>query len=139
MDSNYQFINVAERISDMDSSRWVRMLQLDYLIHGYVDVSDPGHLEYHYERVYREVIRRFIRDKKMVSAFFIGGGSYTFPRWVLHEWPGARIDVAEIDPMVVEVNYEALGLPVRLPYVLFVQMPGRSWTSFLLTPSTIWL
>jgi spermidine synthase len=110
-DSNYQFITVAERISDVDPSRWVRMLQLDYLIHGYVDVNDAGHLEYHYERLYREVVRRFMDDKEIVSAFFIGGGSYTFPRWVLHEWPGSRIDVAEIDPLVVETNYKVLGLP----------------------------
>ncbi|MGO9567820.1 MAG: fused MFS/spermidine synthase [Desulfomonilaceae bacterium] len=115
MDSNYQFINVEERISDIDSSRWVRMLQLDYLIHGYVDVDDPGHLEYHYERLYREVVRRFVGDRKTVSAFFIGGGSYTFPRWLLHEWPGSRIDVAEIDPLVVEVNYKVLGLPRDTP------------------------
>jgi predicted membrane-bound spermidine synthase len=114
-DSNYQFINVAERISEMDSSRWVRMLQLDYLIHGYVDVNDPGHLEYHYELLYRDVVRRFVENKQTVSAFFIGGGSYTFPRWVLHEWPGSRIDVAEIDPMVVEVNYKVLGLPRETP------------------------
>ncbi len=114
-DSNYQFINVSERISEIDSSRWVRMLQLDYLIHGYVDVNDPEHLEYHYERLYREVVRRFVQDRKTVSAFFIGGGSYTFPRWVLHEWPGSRIDVAEIDPAVVEANYKALGLPRDTP------------------------
>ncbi len=115
MDSNYQFINVEEHLSDIDSSRWVRMLQLDYLIHGYVDVNDPGHLEYHYERLYREVVRRFVEGRKTVSAFFIGGGSYTFPRWVLHEWPGSRIDVAEIDPMVVEANYKVLGLPRETP------------------------
>ena len=42
------------------------MLQLDYLIHGYVDVSDPGHLEYHYELLYRDVVRRFVENRKIV-------------------------------------------------------------------------
>jgi spermidine synthase len=34
---------------------------------------------------------------------------------VLHEWPGSRIDVAEIDPMVLEANHRALGLPRDTP------------------------
>ncbi|MBI4964597.1 MAG: fused MFS/spermidine synthase [Desulfomonile tiedjei] len=118
-DSNYQFINVHETRSDTDSSRHILSLRLDYLIHGYVDLNDPSHLEYKYERLYRDVVRRFFSDRKTVSAFFIGGGSYTFPRWVLFEWPGSVVDVAEIDPMVVDVNYGVLGLPTNSPIRTF--------------------
>jgi spermidine synthase len=45
-----------------------------------------------------------------VRALFLGGGSYTFPRWVEHYWPGSECLVAEIDPVVVDANYHALGL-----------------------------
>ncbi len=118
-DSNYQFINVSETRSETDSSRKILSLRLDYLIHGYVDLEDPSHLEYKYERLYRAVVRRFFGNKQTISAFFIGGGSYTFPRWVLFEWPGSRVDVAEIDPMVVNVNYIHLGLPANTPIRTF--------------------
>jgi spermidine synthase len=112
-DSNYQYICVTEVQSERDSSRVIRKLQLDYLIHGYVDPDDPEFLEYAYERIYRDVAKRYLRDKTQISAFFIGGGSYTFPRWVLSQWPGSAVDVAEIDPLVAEANYKALGLPTN--------------------------
>lgn len=114
-DSNYQFICVSEQASQQDSSRTIRKLQLDYLIHGYVDLNDPGYLEYAYEKLYREAVRRYLGSRKTISAFFIGGGSYTFPRWVLNEWPGSTVHVAEIDPLVLEANHRALGLPRNTP------------------------
>ncbi len=119
-DSHYQFVKVAETMSRFGNNRKLHELKLDYLIHGYVDLKDPSHLEYDYECVYRDVVRRFVGEKKSVSAFFIGGGSYTFPRWTLHEWPGSKIDVAEIDPVVVEANHHALGLPLDTPIRTFV-------------------
>jgi len=119
MDSNYQFINVHQSRSDTDSSRQLLTLRLDYLIHGYVDPNDTSHLEYKYERLYSHVVRRFFNNMETVSAFFIGGGSYTFPRWVLFQWPGSHVDVAEIDPLVVDVNYNALGLPLDTPIRTF--------------------
>jgi len=64
-----------------------------------------------YEKVYRDILDRCLAGRKQVSAFFLGGGGYTFPRWLQLHWPEAKIDVAEIDPVVVEANYQALGLP----------------------------
>lgn len=124
-DSHYQFVKVYEKNSEHDKSRRLRVLSLDYLIHGYVDLDDPLHLEYDYERVYRDIAQRFARDKVKVSAFFIGGGSYTFPRWVLHEWPGSTVHVSEIDPLVVEANHRALGLSRDTPIVTF-EMDARN-------------
>ena len=46
-----------------------------------------------------------------ISAFFIGGGGYIFPRWLASEFPGTnRIDVAELDPAVREAVVAELGL-----------------------------
>ena len=111
-DSDYQYVKVSQEYSEK-SSRDIRKLALDYLIHGYVDLVDPGHLEYDYEQVYADVARRFAEgmDEKPRSAFFIGGGSYTFPRWLQKEWPGSDAHVAEIDPVVKEANHAAMGLP----------------------------
>lgn len=109
-DSNYQYIRVYSAQSGREPERTVRVLALDFLIHGYVDPEDPGHLEYDYERVYAEVARKYAHGRQDIAALFLGGGSYTFPRWTLQEWPAAKIVVAEIDPMVVEANHQALGL-----------------------------
>lgn len=116
-DGAYQYVRVYE---DNDGEGAVRVLCLDYLIHGYVDVNDPGRLRYGYEKVYRDVALCCARGKRTVSAFFIGGGSYTFPRWVLHQWPDAKVDVAEIDPLVQEANRLALGLKKDTPVRTFI-------------------
>jgi spermidine synthase len=112
-DGNYQYVRVFDSsVYDeaIGRARQIRGLQLDYLIHGYVDLTDPSYLKYAYEKVYAEVAKLFVGDKKEVTALFLGGGSYTFPRWVQWRWPKAICDVAEIDPLVVEANHEALGL-----------------------------
>ena len=51
-----------------------------------------------------------MRSRASVDALFIGGGGYTFPRYMEAAYPGARIDVVEIDPEVTRVVYEYLGL-----------------------------
>lgn len=110
-DGNYQFVKVCSFDDDDDTGRELHKLELDSLLHGYVDLSDPSYLEYEYERIYGALAKIFAEGRGSISAFFIGGGSYTFPRWVQHEWPGSRCDVAEIDPLVLEANHQALGLP----------------------------
>ncbi|MCY3021862.1 MAG: fused MFS/spermidine synthase [Planctomycetota bacterium] len=126
-DSNYQYVRVYTNTTTRSPGRELHVLALDYLIHGYVDVKDPSHLEYDYERVYCEVARRYAQaaKRKTVSAFFLGGGSYTFPRWMLHEWPDATLVVAEIDPVVVEANYKAMGLTKDMP-IRTVVMDARN-------------
>jgi spermidine synthase len=114
-DSAYQHIRVYDDVGKDSPDRKVRVVALDYLIHGYVDLGDPTYLNYDYERIYRDVARRYIGSRRRVSAFFLGGGSFTFPRWLLAEWPGSRAVVAEIDPLVVEANYRATGLPRDTP------------------------
>ncbi|MCW8133932.1 MAG: fused MFS/spermidine synthase, partial [Planctomycetota bacterium] len=119
-DGDYQFVKVDSDKSDADKTRTIRVLSLDYLIHGYVDVNDPAHLEYDYELVYADVARKFVGTKEKVSVFFLGGGAYTFPRWIQYEWPGSACDVAEIDPLVLEANHAALGLPRDTPIRTFI-------------------
>jgi spermidine synthase len=114
MDGNYQYVKVYDKNSTKGTGT-IRTLCLDYLIHGYVDLDDPSHLEYDYELVYRDLTRKYMGEKADISAFFMGGGSYTFQRWVLNEWPGANIVVAEIDPLVLKANHNALGLPSDTP------------------------
>lgn len=110
-DGDYQFVKVSDGESSTKGKQPIRLLTLDYLIHGYVDLTNPRHLEYDYEHIYADAARRFAQGRQAIQAFFLGGGAYTFPRWVEQEWPGSSCDVAEIDPLVLEANHVALGLP----------------------------
>ena len=86
-------------------------LILDNLIHSVNDVNDPAFLDYDYIRIYEEVVSWQMNHRLSVDALFIGGGGYTFPRYLEAKYPGARIDVVEIDPEVTRVVHEYLGLP----------------------------
>ena len=110
-----------ETPNDESSQRVVRVLRLDFLEHGYIDPKDPYYLNYDYEDVYSELVHRFAKeDQQQLKTFFIGGGSYTFPRWINLNYPGSTVHVAEIDPMVLEANYVALGLPRDTPIKTFL-------------------
>jgi spermidine synthase len=123
-DSVYQYIRIYEE-AGQDVDHTVRVVALDYLVHGYVDLKDPAYLNYGYERVYRDIGARYAGDRTRVSAFFLGGGSYTFPRWLLKQWPGSEAMVAEIDPMVLEANHRATGLSRTTP-IRTVLMDARN-------------
>jgi len=85
-------------------------LVLDHLVHSYTDLNDPFYLEYEYIRIYEEVVRWQARKRQSFKALFIGGGGYTFPRFVEAKYPKAVIDVVEIDPEVTRVVKTYLGI-----------------------------
>lgn len=45
------------------------------------------------------------------NILLIGGGGYTYPRWVETVVPSASMEVVEIDPGVTEIAHRDLGLP----------------------------
>ncbi len=118
-ESHYQLVRVRDWLSAPDHSRGFRELMLDDKQQGLTDMTDPGHLEYGYERLWRVIAEHLFRDRPVRSAFCIGGGSYTFPRWLLGHWPGVTVDVSELDPVVVEANHQALGLSADTPIRTF--------------------
>jgi len=107
-ETNYFCINVH----DKEDAPSVRVLVLDRLVHSYSDLNDPTNLVYGYERTYSEVIGPLMERKPDLAAFFIGGGGYTFPRYLEATLPESRLVVAEIDPEVTRVAHEKLGLPL---------------------------
>jgi predicted membrane-bound spermidine synthase len=108
-ESNYYTIKVQKKESSEDDSR-LEALVLDHLIHSYTDLEDPLHLEYEYIKLYEELLTRHLRTRESFSALFIGGGGYTFPRYLEARFPEAKIDVVEIDPEVTRVAEKYLGL-----------------------------
>jgi len=83
---------------------------LDRLIHSYVVLDDPTALGYGYERAYAELTQAHAAGRMALDTLFIGGGGYTFPRYVEAVYPQATVDVIEIDPAVTRATYEHLGL-----------------------------
>ena len=108
-ESNYYCIRVDERSLVRERPGQYRGLYLDHLLHGVVDLNDPSYLYYGYERLYARAIEKLHPRGARVDAFVLGGGSYTFPRWLERRHRG-RILVAEIDPEVTRVVRSRLGL-----------------------------
>lgn len=107
-ETNYFCINVNDRnVGGAD----VRELVLDRLVHSYSHMTDPTVLTYSYEKVYAEVIQPLTSRKPDLDVFFIGGGGYTFPRYMEATLPQSHLVVAEIDPGVTKVAHEYLALP----------------------------
>jgi MFS family permease len=123
-ESNYYTIKVYPPHSDGS-----RTLVLDNLIHGYVVKDDPRTLKYDYELIYASIMERAgalptpeessdeqaASARRPLSTLFVGGGSYTYPRYVQACYPGSSMLVAEIDPAVTRAAHEALYLPQDTP------------------------
>jgi spermidine synthase len=88
----------------------VRVLILDHLVHSYVSLNNPQDLIYGYEKMYAEIAAYQAARTQRLRTLMIGGGGYTFPRYIEAVYPGSDIDVVEIDPEVTATAYDLLGL-----------------------------
>lgn len=86
-----------------------RVLLLDNLRHSYVDLADPSYLEFRYTRLVAATIDGEL-PAGPVDALHIGGGGFTMPRWLAATRPGSNNTVLELDPDVVTVARDRLGL-----------------------------
>jgi spermidine synthase len=82
---------------------------LDTLHHSYVDLDDPTHLEFRYIQVFADVIEA-LAPAGPLDVVHLGGGGFTMPRYVGAVRPGSTNLVLEIDPGLVGVAADRLGL-----------------------------
>jgi len=87
-----------------------RTLVLDGLRHSYVDLEDPTRLEFDYVRGLAATTQAVWPGDEPLVAHHLGGGGLTLPRWLAAERPGTTSTVSEIDPGVVALDRERLGL-----------------------------
>ena len=87
--------------------RTARVLLQDRNISGGLTLDDGG-MAFDYTK-YFDLYRVFTPELK--TALAIGGGAYTVPRSILHDSPGATVDVAEIDPSLHALALRYFDLP----------------------------
>jgi spermidine synthase len=88
----------------------IRALILDRLVHSYTSLVDPARLVYGYEKIYAEATAYVAQRHNPLRVLFIGGGGYTFPKYMEATYPDSELDVVEIDSGVTATAYEQLGL-----------------------------
>jgi spermidine synthase len=108
-ESDYYTIKLKKSIKG-SSGNSLESLVLDHLVHSYTDLKDPLYLEYEYIRMYEEIMRWQAKKRKSLKTLFLGGGGYTFPRFIGAKYPRAEIHVVEIDPEITRVAEKYLGV-----------------------------
>ena len=108
-ESDYYTIKLKKSIKGNNGDP-LESLVLDHLVHSYTDLKDPLYLEYEYIRMYEEMVRWQAKGRKSFKALFLGGGGYTFPRFIEAKYPKAEIHVVEIDPEITRVVKKYLGV-----------------------------
>ena len=105
-ESAYYCIAVEVDPGDPDG----RVLVLDRLSHAYVDLADPTNLKFGYERRFSDVVGPYLDGLgRPVDVLHVGGGGFTFPRYLEATRPVASQTVLELDPRVLAVAQEQLG------------------------------
>ena len=107
-ESNYYCIKVTDDI--VDGRYVVKVLQLNNLVHNYVDPEDPTLLVHGYQKVFADLATVIGERDRSFRALFLGGGGYTMPRYLEEVYPQSALEVIEIDPEVTQVAFDYLGL-----------------------------
>ncbi len=108
-ESDYYTIKLKQSIKG-SSGNPLESLVLDHLVHSYTDLKDPLYIEYEYIRIYEEIVRWQATKRGAFKALFLGGGGYTFPRFMEAKYPKAIIHVVEIDPEITRAAQRYLGI-----------------------------
>jgi spermidine synthase len=87
-----------------------RTLVLDTLAHSYVDLDDPTYLRFGYVKVLGDVADVIAPPGEPIDAVHLGGGGFTMPRYVQATRPGSDNLVLELDPEMVQLAEDRLGL-----------------------------
>ena len=87
-----------------------RTLVLDGREAGQVDVGDPRRLAFAYMRRIADLIDAFRPAGAGIDALHLGGGAFALPRYLAATRPASRSEVYELDPGVVKLAREHLGL-----------------------------
>jgi spermidine synthase len=94
------------RIIESPRDKNMRTLYLDSTVEGAVKLGSSSPV-LRYQRKVDHIARAV---PGLSRAFFIGGGSFSMPRYIKANYPNAIVDAVEIDPDVVNAAHEYLEL-----------------------------
>lgn len=117
-ESNYYAINVINEKTDNGTRK---ALVLDHLVHSFVYPDEPTRLEYGYETTFTEITRYVMKDHPAPRILHLGGGGYSFSRYMAIVYPDSINEVVEIDPEVTRTAYSHLALPLDINIKTFNQ------------------
>jgi len=112
---------VVERDPLRPSGRLLRQGEMEA---SYVDLADPAHLEFDYMRWMRIVLQA-ARARRVIH---VGGGGCSLPRALAAEDPDGLQQVCEVDPDVLALAREHLGLR-RTPGLRVRRAEGRAFVA----------
>jgi hypothetical protein len=115
----------ARLMPDVDRARaW--LLTVDGAPQSYVDLDDPGCLEFEYVRRITYALEAGFAAGEPVTAVHLGGGAMTVPRWLAWARPGSRQEVVEADRGLAALVAE--HLPPADPSAMTVHTAdAREW------------
>ena len=87
-----------------------RTLYLDTLRHSCVHLDDPKALDFSYAQILSDVIATIGDGRAPIRALHVGGGGFTMPRYIEAVRPGSDSLVLELDPTLVRIAEQELGL-----------------------------
>ncbi|MDX1658879.1 MAG: fused MFS/spermidine synthase [Nitriliruptorales bacterium] len=102
----------ARVVTDPDRASG-RTLWLDTVRHSYVDLEDPTHLGFTYSQTMSDVLATVAPPGAPLDVVHVGGGGFTLPRYLRATRPGSDHIVLELDPLLVEIGQDQLGLELR--------------------------
>lgn len=110
-ETSYYCLRIVD-VSDQVPFGEARALIIDHLLHGINHDTEAGMLISPYVHLMQELAdRHYAHEPNSTrSYYFAGGGSYTQPRALSVLDPGARVTVAEIDPVVTELAADRMYL-----------------------------
>ncbi len=89
-----------------------RTLVLDRVRHAHVDLADPTSLEFRYIRWFADAAAGLVAARGGdIDAVHIGGGGFSFPRYLAAVAPASRHVVLELDAEVLAIARDELGFP----------------------------
>jgi MFS family permease len=90
-----------------------RTLVLDNLLHARVDLADPAALDFAYVQWFAAATEDLVAPPAgraaPLEALHVGGGGFSFPRYLLARDPDSRHVVLELDPEILRTARESLG------------------------------
>lgn len=105
-ESNYYYISVRPSPEDY----YVKVLSLDHLVHSYVNPDNPLYMKYDYLKIFSDIVSYVSAGNEAPKILHLGGGGYSFPRYMETAYPRSVNEVVEIDPVVTSVAQQVLGL-----------------------------